>query len=497
MVVGLTRLVCRLFFRRVEVVGLENVPRDRGGVLVSWHPNGIIDPGIILATFPGQIAFGARDGLFRVPLFGLILRAAGAVPILRAQDQSESTSAEERRASNMRALDRLAEEVVAGRFSCLFPEGDSHDQPFLLELKSGAARFFYRAWQLSDPSGPPPALIPVGLHYDQKHAFRSHVLVEFHPPLELNAELDLPARPEVREASHRGRITELTRELERVLEEVVHATESWDVHFLMHRVRKLVRAERSWRAGAKLQRPSIRERQLAFARVWDGFRRLEATNAESLAAMRVRVIAYDDDLRALGLEDHELDRSPSVVRPGLALLAVARAFGVYFVLPPLLVLGVLAHLPALGLLWLVTLLGAKRAKDVASIKMSMGAVLLPLTWLVVAVLTYWGHARAHVLVPWVPDTPYLVSSVSVVFSILGGAFAVRYLRLSRETIRGLQVRLTRTRRRSTILRLRGERADIMDAIESMTAGLDLPGVVALDGRVVPDGVLRPADVLRE
>ena len=97
MVVSVARLLCRLFFRRIEVVGLENVPRDRGGVLVSWHPNGVINPGIILATFPSQITFGARDGLFRVPLFGALLRAAGAVPILRAQDQSASLSSEARR----------------------------------------------------------------------------------------------------------------------------------------------------------------------------------------------------------------------------------------------------------------------------------------------------------------------------------------------------------------------------------------------------------------
>ena len=230
MVVSVARLLCRLFFRRIEVVGLENVPRDRGGVLVSWHPNGVIDPGIILATFPSQITFGARDGLFRVPLFGALLRAAGAVPILRAQDQSASLSSEARRTANVAALDQLAAAVVAGRFSCLFPEGDSHDQPFLLALKSGA-RFFYRAWQLSDPEGPPPALIPVGLHYDEKHAFRSHVLVEYHPPIELSPDLDLPPRPEDREPDSRDRIDGLTRELERVLEEVVHATESWDVHF--------------------------------------------------------------------------------------------------------------------------------------------------------------------------------------------------------------------------------------------------------------------------
>jgi 1-acyl-sn-glycerol-3-phosphate acyltransferase len=496
-VVGLARLLCGAFFREVEVVGLENVPTDRGGVLVSWHPNGVIDPGIILATFPAQITFGARDGLFRVPLFGTLLRAAGAVPIHRAQDAGPELTVEERRTANLRALDRLAEEVVAGHFSCLFPEGDSHDHPFLLDLKSGAARFFYRAWQLSNQGGPPPALIPVGLHYDAKHAFRSHVLVEFHPPIDLGPDLNRPPRTDDPEPDQRSRVELLTGELERVLQEVVHATESWEVHFLMHRVRKLMRAERANRAGSRLRKPSIRERQLAFARVWDGFRRLEAQEPAAVERLRERVSAYDQEIRALGLEDHELDRGPSVLRPGLALLAVARAFAVYFLLPPILLLGVAAHLPALGALWVATRIGAKRKKDIASIKLLLGAVVFPLTWLTVALFAFFAHSQANLLFPWLPNMPGLMAVMSVLTSVVGGGFALRYLRISRETIRGLKVRLTRARRRSAILRLRGERSDIVEAIERLTHDLDLPGVVAVDGRVVPDGQVEPHEILRE
>ena len=67
----------------------------------------------------------------------------------------------------------------------LFPEGVSHDDPFLQELKTGAARLYYRAKQLCDETGVPPVIVPVGLHYDNKTAFRSDALVEFHAPLQL------------------------------------------------------------------------------------------------------------------------------------------------------------------------------------------------------------------------------------------------------------------------------------------------------------------------
>ena len=118
--VGVVRFVLRVFFREIAVEGRANVPRDRGGLLVAWHPNGLIDPALILAHFPGQIVFGARDGLLRWPLIGWIMRRLGTVPIYRAADQ-EGMSAEDRRAANTRSLDALAVELADGSFAALSP----------------------------------------------------------------------------------------------------------------------------------------------------------------------------------------------------------------------------------------------------------------------------------------------------------------------------------------------------------------------------------------
>src|SRR5690606_9094147 len=93
------RFVVRVFFGEVAVEGTANVPRERGGLLVAWHPNGLIDPALILAHFPGHIVFGARDGLLRWPILGRLFRALGTVPIYRPGD-TEAMSEEARRAAN-------------------------------------------------------------------------------------------------------------------------------------------------------------------------------------------------------------------------------------------------------------------------------------------------------------------------------------------------------------------------------------------------------------
>ncbi|HZO16543.1 MAG TPA: hypothetical protein VFB62_24880, partial [Polyangiaceae bacterium] len=51
-ILALLRLVVRAFFRRIVVTGTDNVPRVGGGVVVSWHPNGLVDPGLVLTQFP-------------------------------------------------------------------------------------------------------------------------------------------------------------------------------------------------------------------------------------------------------------------------------------------------------------------------------------------------------------------------------------------------------------------------------------------------------------
>ncbi|HBQ15179.1 MAG TPA: hypothetical protein DEF51_30000 [Myxococcales bacterium] len=69
-------------------------------------------------------------------------------------------------------------------------------------------------------------------------------------------------------------------------------------------------------------------------------------------------------------------------------------------------------------------------------------------------------------------------------AFLGGAIALRYIRLARETARAVKVRLTRERRRMTIARLRVDRSELHDGLVALAHGLELPGTLMEDGRVL-------------
>ncbi len=481
-IIGMFRVVLWAFFREVEVVGAENVPEDGGGILVAWHPNGMVDPGLIMTSFPRQVIFGARHGSFRVPVLGWMMRLIGTVPIYRAKDTAGMDPLA-RREANLRSLDALARRVADGSFSCLFPEGESHDAPNLLDLKSGAARFYYQARQLTPEGAPPPVIIPVGLHYDAKREFRSKALVQFHPPMELDEVLDVTPTADEPEEACSLRARALTAEIERVLDDVVGATETWDLHYLMHRTRKLLRAERACRAGAAPKQPRMFEKTLGFSRVRAAHDALLKTHPQRVAQLRERIEKYDKFLEILRIEDHELDRVPRQASPWQAALLVGQVVAVYLLMPPLLVIGYLVNLPvAIGLLILSKMFATKR-KDEATIKVMFGAVAFPLTWTAVGVLVGYGHHQVHRFWPSMPDKPVLAGLLVVLLGALGGMLALRYLRLVRETARAVRVRLTRRRRKRALLWLLRERAELCDALVAFSQGLELPGTVLEDGRI--------------
>ena len=482
-IVGLLHAATWAFFRRVEVIGLENLPADGCGLLVSWHPNGLVDPGLILTRFPRQVVFGARHGLFGVPLLGFVLRRLGTVPIFRAVDSSRGDPTA-RRAANRRSLDALAQAIADGSFAALFPEGISHDAPHLAELKTGAARLYYRARALRAGQSP-PVIVPVGLHYDRKQMFRSNALVAFHPPIVLAPELDVTPASDEGDVADTERARQLTGVIESTLRDVVHATDDWALHDLMQRTRRLVRAERASRVDADPGRTTIGERVLGFSRVRHGYYELLASEPAKVASLRARVSRYDADLRALELEDYDLDRSPPLLSPWLAVLLVLQAIAVFFLLPPVIVVGYVVNLPTALLLRALARLGAKLEKDEATIKLLLGLLLFPTTWILAGVLAARLHEHLHAIYPAVPDTPVLAGLLTTALAGLGGAFAVRYLRLASEIARSVRVRLTRRARRVAVQRLRLERARLCDEITALAQDVDLPGEIAPDGRVRP------------
>jgi glycerol-3-phosphate O-acyltransferase/dihydroxyacetone phosphate acyltransferase len=465
------RLLLRTFFRPIEITGRGNVPTDRGCLALSWHPNGIIDGAVLLSYFPRPIVVGARHGLFQWPLLGWLLQQLGAVPIYRRRDAGAGTSTADRQTANRQAIDALAQAIAKGSCSALFPEGTSHDDPHLLQLKAGAAHLFYRAVELTPEGAPLPVIIPVGLHYSHKTLFGSQLLVAFHPPLALPADL---AKPAANEETRRAQANRLTREFDRVLSEVVMATESWEVHHLMHRARKLIRAEGFARAGTRSQAPGVVDRVRHFASIWKRYEAAMARYPKETKQLLARVARYDRLLGALRLEGFQLDSAAWVASPHRAIWLALEFLFVYLVLPPFLLIGVLVNLVPAFIVWGFSRLVARHYKDEATLKILVGAFVFPLTWLLVAWLVGWGEGLLADSYPRISLSPILTGVVAFVLSALGGLLALQYRQIATRTWRTLRLQLTRARRKEAIRSLLEIRSRIFDEFLELDRKLMAP-----------------------
>ena len=121
----------RLIFRW-QVVGQENIPSS-GGLLICANHRSWWDPVYITMAITRQIHFMAKEELFRVPIFGTLIRALGAFPIKRGQGDLASI--------------RLAMQLLKeGKAILIFPEGTRNktDQP-VLPGQPGAAYLAIRS----------------------------------------------------------------------------------------------------------------------------------------------------------------------------------------------------------------------------------------------------------------------------------------------------------------------------------------------------------------
>src|SRR4030095_9587808 len=174
-ITSILRLALRIYFRRIEVAGLENVPRDQPVIFVLNHPNALVDPVFLLCFAPRKVSFLAKAPLFRMPVIGSLVRALDSLPAYRQQDAGEDVT------RNRETFDAARKLLLNGGTIGICPEGVSHNEPRLKPLKTGAARIALGA--ASSGAQLDVKIVPVGLYYTEKTTFRSSALLRFGEPI--------------------------------------------------------------------------------------------------------------------------------------------------------------------------------------------------------------------------------------------------------------------------------------------------------------------------
>jgi 1-acyl-sn-glycerol-3-phosphate acyltransferase len=371
-------LALRLFFRRIETYGAERVPKNEPLVFVLNHPNGLIDPALVFCALPRRISFLAKSTLFNMPVIRNLLHVVEALPIYRRVDEPSDTSL------NLQTFARCRELLRRNRCIAIFPEGRSHNSTQLLPVKTGAARIALGALSSGTGSDGDQVLRslkiqPAGLYYTSKTSFRSEALICFGEPVEV-----FPVETDATGEPPQEAVRELSARIEAALRDVtLNVADDEELE-------TVARAEQLFSSIYETLnfRVSLSAEFETRRRFAETLAREPAPLAPRVENLRARLLRYEEDLSGFGIAPENLS-----VLAHTRWFVVRRFLLRWLVLAlvsPLAVAGALAHLPA----YLASTLVARRFRrhgvdEIApTVKILTAIILVPLTWLVVALLVY-------------------------------------------------------------------------------------------------------------
>ncbi len=356
---GVIRLLLRLFYRRVGIIGAERIPARGPLIIAANHHNALVDPMLILGTFPRRITALAKAPLFRHPLIGPFLRAVGALPVNRRAEAGEDPR------KNEAMFAAGIAHLRGGGAILIFPEGTSRPEPTLLPLRTGAARLLLGAE--ADAGRYDVTLLPVGLVFESPGTFReASALVAIGDPVVVHDAIAL-YRTE-RERAVRC----LTERLASAIRaEIVEAEDQYTL--------ELVGAlERAWREDRGHRHDGDPGASLAWRRdVMRAARALADRAPHRVAEFRDRLERYRARLHASGLSDAELGQPYTAAVVARWTLVTAATLAVSL---PLALWGIACHVLPYGLTRVAVAAMHRTEEEEATDKIAAGLVLYPLCW---------------------------------------------------------------------------------------------------------------------
>ena len=183
----------RLFYRKIKVHGLENIPeKNQGTILISNHQNGMMDPVMLCVSIMRQLHFLTRADIFKDKLTNKLLRHLNMLPVYRALDKVADIAA-----MNDDTFAKSYKRILNGDVVSMFPEGNHNNKKWIRPFRKGISRVTFGAMEMADFQRD-IKIIPIGIDYTSYTKFRSEILLNFGKPISTIKYADLykkdPAR---------------------------------------------------------------------------------------------------------------------------------------------------------------------------------------------------------------------------------------------------------------------------------------------------------------
>lgn len=354
------RSILSIFFRQIDIVGIDNIPKHGPIIFSGNHSNQFVDGLMVLTTAQHRVGFLIAEKSYKHPVVGTFAKLAGAVPVTRPQDSARPMQgtivirgrhvegqgtvflrdlvpgdkvrikgqADQYKVETVASDESLtlsedgplppAQATAASAFEKLAKVDQSRVYNAVFEhLKQGRCIGIFPEGGSHDRTDLLPLkmgialialgmvdkynitvpIVPVGLNYFRGHRFRGRVVVEFGPPIRVPEDLIELYRSNRREAYQR-----LMAEVEDGMRATLVTAPDYHALHLVYTARRLFQKD-NWI-------PSPGEKMDLNRRFAEGYKILMSKYGDerpaALNELERRLNDYQKTLHRLGLRDYQV-----------------------------------------------------------------------------------------------------------------------------------------------------------------------------------------------
>lgn len=171
-----------LYYGKIKVSGLENVPKDKPVLFLPNHQSALLDVLLIAVDCNRKPWFLTRSDVFKSKTLISIFNFFQMIPIYRIRDGRASLK------NNQAVFDRCSELLVNHQAILMFPEANHNLKRRVRPLSKGFTRILFNT--LNAAPNTDIHLVPVGINYRDAVRFPDKVALYFDTPIAVKGMYD-------------------------------------------------------------------------------------------------------------------------------------------------------------------------------------------------------------------------------------------------------------------------------------------------------------------
>ncbi|MFO7670565.1 MAG: 1-acyl-sn-glycerol-3-phosphate acyltransferase [Bacteroidales bacterium] len=167
------------FYGKVQVKGLENIPKGQPVIFAPNHQNALMDALIVLFASPQDVVFLARADIFKSRFTAFFFNSLKILPVFRQRDGATELG------KNEEIFDISVNLLKNRHHMCVMPEGNHGHQRKLRAFGKGIFRIAFTA-QEDYGTEPFVKIIPVGIDMGDYVKQNASLFLNFGEPMEMS-----------------------------------------------------------------------------------------------------------------------------------------------------------------------------------------------------------------------------------------------------------------------------------------------------------------------